>query len=104
MICLEMQKFRNWLDANNVKWIDKSDNMEYGLNTKDYICRTHIYIDDNLISVINGMGTYGGYGILDSNNQGKLEVMAWFIDGGEPRGWQTADEVIELIKGVVLNE
>ena len=85
-VCQEMQKFRDWLDQNNINWDDRSDK---------YISRTHVKTDDHFYSIVNGVGTYGGETIGTDYNHGLLEIM---IDSNEPIGWQKAEQVIELVK------
>lgn len=91
-MCEEMLKLRKWLDDNQIEWNDHSWHMA---RYKDYyIDRTHFNFRSHFFSVINGMGTYGGMVSYGCKNQGLLEVM---IDGNEPIGNLTADEVIEEI-------
>lgn len=87
----EMIKFRNLLDKNNIKWIDKSD--------EGFIDRTHFYYRDYFFSVVNGFGTYGGINVFNGNNAGLLEFMSNCVNGGEPIGALTADEAIEIVLG-----
>lgn len=90
----EMIKFRNLLDQHNIAWHDASD--RYG---DFYIDRTHLEYRDYKFSVINGLGTYGGYTIDVSKNKGLLELMSNAINGGNPVGELTADEAIEIVLG-----
>lgn len=73
-MCEEMKKFREYLDQNNIEWVDMSTAYE---EMKDfYITRTHFYHDNKKVSVINGMGTYGGIDFSSVKNHGLLEVMS----------------------------
>ena len=87
----EMIKFRNLLDQNDIKWIDKSD--------EGFIDRTHFHYRNYFFSVVNGFGTYGGINCLTGKNMGMLELMSNCINGGEPIGSLTADEAIEIVLG-----
>ena len=87
----EMIKFRNLLDKNSIKWIDKSD--------EGFIDRTHFYYRDYFFSVINGYGTYGGIDVFTSKNHGLLELMSNCTNGGEPIGSLTANEAFEIVLG-----
>lgn len=100
-VCKEMQKLRNWLDQNSIPWEDCSDDFRNSsfLGYEMWICRTHFMADNHKVSVINGGGTYGGYRLGDSkNNEGLLEVMSSVINNGEPVGYLTAENVIQLLK------
>lgn len=52
----EMKKFRELLDKNGIEWVDDSEEERDDV----WICRTHSKNHDRW-SVINGIGTYGGY-------------------------------------------
>ena len=54
----EMKKFRELLDQNGIEWIDDSEEERDDV----WICRTKSKNHDRW-SVINGIGTYGGYSI-----------------------------------------
>jgi DNA-binding IscR family transcriptional regulator len=55
--------------------------------------------DNHKVSAINGAGTYGGYRLGDSKeNEGLLEVLSSVINNGEPVGYLTAENVIQLLK------
>lgn len=64
----EMKKFRELLDQNGIEWVDDSEEERDDV----WICRTHSKNHDRW-SVINGIGTYGGYSIGEKN-EGLLEV------------------------------
>lgn len=49
-------------------------------------------------SVINGFGTYGGFGLLGEKNKGLLELWAEQVNDGTPLGNLTADDVINLME------
>lgn len=85
----EMTKFRKFLDDAGIEWIDKSE--EFNGYKMD---RTHFEYRGNLVSVINGYGSYGGINIINGKNLGLLEVM---IGNDEPVGNLTCDEAIKYI-------
>ena len=89
----EMIKFRKLLDENGIEWHDASDPVE------DFyrIDRTHFEYNKFHYSVIHGCGTYGGYSIWDNRDEGLLELMSNAINRGNPIGWLTADEAIQII-------
>lgn len=91
-ICKEMIKLRKYLDEEGIEWLDASD------CDRLWICRTHFEINGFRWSVVNGYGTYGGSGPLSKNNQGLLELMCNYVNGGEPVGYLKAYDVIEYIK------
>lgn len=90
----EMKKFRELLDKNGIEWVDDSEE----LDTEKYICRTHPK-NHKRWSVINGFGTYGGYG-LNEKNEGLLEVM---LDG-EILGYCKATESYKLVETIEWDE
>lgn len=100
-VCEEMRKLRDWLDKNNIDWIDRSEDLS--IYKKDSLepeyelwwVRTLFGINNDLISVINGHGTWGGYGITSKKNEGFLEVMGLW--SGEVRGQLTCEEITEKI-------
>ncbi len=98
VVCEEMKKLRNWLDQNNIPWVDFSE--DYGMVGKMsmFICRTHFNADNHMVSVVNGFGTYGGFSDLEMSNKGLLEVMSDLLNDGEPVGYLTADELIEMLR------
>ncbi len=69
----EMKKFRELLDQNGIEWVDDSEEERDDV----WICRTRSKNHDRW-SVVNGIGTYGGYS-LGEKNEGLLEVI---IDDG----------------------
>ena len=93
-ICKEMVKLRKYLDEEGIEWLDASS------HARLWICRTHFWVNGYRWSVVNGYGTYGGKGILNENNhnQGLLELMCNYVNGGEPVGWLKAYDVIDYIK------
>jgi len=95
IVCEEMQKLRDYLDSKKIEWIDKSDDWEMG-----WICRTHFDYKGNHWSVINGLGTYGGFYINEKSNYGVLELMVDCVNGGEPVGYLKAEDVIKYMEGV----
>lgn len=90
----EMKKFRELLDQNEIEWIDDSE----ALDTERYICRTHPK-NHKRWSVVNGFGTYGGYG-FNEKNEGLLEVM---LDG-EILGYCKAEESYKLVEVIEWDE
>lgn len=91
-VCNEMQMFRNYLNESNIHWSDVSDNLG-----EIWICRTHFNHDGNLVSVIHGYGTYGGFNHWETD-KGLLEVM---IGSNVPVGNLTAEEAVKYIFGGV---
>lgn len=104
-VCKEMQKLRDWLDENEICWEDVSEDFGKGIPSEiDYelwICRTHFEVKGHEISVINGYGTYGGYGIFSKDNQGLLETMGLWYGDDSVKGYLTAEEVINKVKGFI---
>lgn len=88
-MCNEMKKFRKELDKRGIAWEDKSDEM---------IDRVHFYNRDQKWSVINGLGTYGGYLFDFQHNQDLLEIMQ-INSNEEPIGFLTAKQAIKIIIG-----
>jgi hypothetical protein len=86
----EMVKFRQMLDDNGIEWVDNSSLDSYPVH------RTHFQYRGYMWSVIHGYGSYGGYSCFEED-KGLLELMSEAIDGGEPRGWLTAEEAIKLV-------
>lgn len=86
----EMIKFRKLLDQNNINWHDASD---------FYIDRTHLEYRNYKFSIVNGLGTYGGYIKDQSKNKGLLELMSNAINEGEPVGELTAEEALKIVLG-----
>lgn len=108
-MCEEMHKLRSMLDARGIKWRDESDitspekiaqliSMGIENNYADTsIYRTHFEIYGFFCSVINGYGTYGGYDPYTGKNKGLLEFMTDMVNGGEPLGSLTAEDVCKII-------
>jgi hypothetical protein len=84
LMCEEMIKLRRELDKLGIEWRDASD---------DNISRTHFDLNNNSYSVICGRGTYG-------HEVGALELMTSAINGGEPVGWLSAENIIEKINSI----
>lgn len=89
----EMKKLRGYLDEHKIQWTDVSS--QY---CSFWMCRTHFTLRKNHWSVINGYGSYGGFGTFSPNNEGLLELMTSEVNGGEPVGYLTADEVIRYME------
>lgn len=87
----EMQKLRDWLDAHNIEWEDKSD-----AECEAWVCRTHFWYNDYKWSVIHGYGTYGGFSPY-AKDIGALELLTNAVGGGEPVGYLSAQNVIEYL-------
>lgn len=90
----EMQKLRDYLDAHNIRWRDKS---EKSANCQYWMCRTHFNLKGFRWSVIHGYGSYGGPSPYNIDT-GTLELMTNALNGGEPLGYLSADNVIECIE------
>lgn len=108
-MCNEMQKLRDKLDERGIKWDDVSSItseeqimqlMQRGI-VRNYaemtMWRTHFEVDGIKYSVINGYGSYGGYDPFTGKNYGLLECMTDKVNGGDPVGHLTADEVMVII-------
>ena len=89
----EMIKFRKLLDKNGIEWHDASDPAEDSFR----IDRTHFEYNRFHYSVVHGYGTYGGYSNWNDKDEGLLELMSNAINRGNPIGWLTADEAIQII-------
>lgn len=106
-MCEEMSKLREWLDTKDIKWNDASticdcatiEKMRILGIDKQYaditIYRTHFSYKGHEVSVINGYGTYGGYELFTDKNYGCLKMR---IDGNEPLGWLSAENVIKKLE------
>lgn len=94
-VCEEMQKLREYLDSKNIEYDDDSEDWGTG-----WICRTHFNYKDYFWSVINGLGTYGGFYLDEKQNPGQLELMVNCVNGGEPVGYLKAEDVIKYMEGV----
>ena len=94
-VCEEMQKLRDYLDSKKIEWIDKSDDWEMG-----WICRTHFDYKGNHWSVINGLGTYGGFYHDEKHNAKLLELMVSCVNDGEPVGYLKAEDVINYMEKI----
>ena len=87
-----MKLFRKVLDEKNIEWHDASDE-----DGEIWICRTHFEHEGNIVSVVNGFGTYGGFAGANADdyiNEGLLEVM---IGGNDPVGWLTFRDAVQMI-------
>ena len=77
-VCEEMQKLRDWLDENGINWEDNSEDFSRYMPSnlvseyKMWTVRTQFKIKNDFISVINGHGTYGGYGIISEEITEKI--------------------------------
>lgn len=93
IIVEEMKKLRGYLDEHKIQWTDASSQ-----NCSFWMCRTHFILRKNHWSVINGFGSYGGFSTFSPKNEGLLELMTSEVNGGEPVGHLTADEVIRYME------
>lgn len=96
----EMQKLRDWLDANNISWEDMSKDSKV---CSYWMCRTKFEIGGYYWSVIHGYGSYGGFSHYNSDC-GALELMCNAINSGEPVGFLSAQNVIEYISSIEENK
>lgn len=109
-MCEEMKKLRKMLDEKGIKWedcsgitpdelIEKSVATGIDKNFADVtIYRTHFESDGYKYSVIYGYGTYGGYDPLSGDDRGLLECMTDKAYDGEPLGWLTAEQIMNIAK------
>ena len=81
---------RDILDEDGIQWKDKSVNKQFD-GTPFVILRTHITYQGRFYSVIIGTGTYGG-------EHYKLELMSDAVNNGEPVGYLSVTDVIDIIK------
>lgn len=89
----EMIKFRRLLDNAGIEWHDASckDNMFP-------ITRTHFVFKGYHWSVIHGRGSYGGINVFNKRkDEGLLEMMSEAVNEGEPIGWLTAEDAMQII-------
>lgn len=91
-ICEEMIKLRKWLDKQKIAWWDKSTTYD----DVYFMHRTKFVLNGHEISVINGVGSYGGCVIAGYKNEGLLEM--WIVGEGDPIGNLTAKEAIREIE------
>lgn len=84
----QMIRLRELLDEKGIEWTDHSD---------PDIDRTRFSHKGFQWSVINGLGSYGGFQWFTGKNEGLLELMSNAVNGGDPIGWLTADEVIQMV-------
>lgn len=102
IICDEMKKLRDELDKRGIAWQDVSeDNSDADIDW--WICRTHFDYGKYHVSVINGHGTYGGFFCSEKDNEGRLEMMTGCVNGGDPVGHLTADEIMKMLDGNVTS-
>jgi len=90
----EMVRLRSDLDMLGIEWKDQSS----VIPEDHWICRTWFWINHNKWSVIHGYGTYGGYSYWLDRDDMRLELTTSTQNGGEPIGYLTAKEIIELVK------
>lgn len=91
-MCEEMIKLRKWLDKQKIVWWD--DSCTY--DEMFFMHRTKLVLNGHEISIINGVGSYGGCVSAGCRNMGLLEM--WIVGQGEPKGNLTADEVVKEIE------
>ena len=88
----EMRKLRQMLDEREIEYTDASSEGFFPMT------RTHFTYEGNFWSVIHGYGSHGGYSRFN-DDEGLLELMTNAINGGDPVGHLTAEEVIEYMEG-----
>lgn len=93
-ICPEMKKLRDELKKRGIEWKDNSH-----IFIVSWICMTHFRYKGYSWSVVHGCGTYGGID-EDWDDIGALECMCKGINGGEPFGYLTADDVLSYMDGI----
>ena len=91
----EMHKLRQLLNESGIAWEDCSTGPDVYLP----IDRTHFEHGGFSWSVVNGYGSYGGWDYMRTKNEGFLEVMSNALNDGDPLGWLTAEEVMDLVRG-----
>lgn len=90
----EMKELRTMLTECGIEWHDASTPPKEIV----HIDRTHFEYKNYSWSVVNGFGTKGGfYPFRNNENQGLLELMSNAVNGGEPVGYLTAEQCMELI-------
>lgn len=104
-----MDQFRSKLDKEGIEWVDHSGDLKpsqayfmanlgkpaglWASEISDYsMLRTWFDYRGYKWSVIIGYGSYGG-------NLGLLEVMSDAINGGQPVGSLTPDDVMDYVLG-----
>jgi len=92
--CAEMIKLREGLTKLGIEWWDASDPDYYDLS----IQRTHFAIAGNRWSVVHGYGTYGGYSLWRDKDDYLLELMTTSVNDGNPVGYLTADDVLNILE------
>lgn len=115
-MCEEMKKLRKMLTERGIGWKDVSAIVPdeaiqrcIALGIEKYhadstIYRTHFETGGNKYSVIYGYGTYGGYDPFNGNDPELLECMTGAFNDGEPVGFMTANEVMDVIDGKYYKE
>ncbi len=89
-VCDEMRKLRRILDKKGIEWKDTSTTGEM------WVCQTRVDVGKKHYSIINGVGSYGGYSTVTKKNYGLLE--AWdFRRGRDPLGSLTAEQAIDYM-------
>ena len=88
----EMDKFRDMLTDDGIKWKDKSCVGDLP------ITRTHFSYHGERWSVVHGFGTYGGFNRIEKD-KGLLELMSNAVNGGEPIGYLTVEEAMRIVRG-----
>jgi hypothetical protein len=110
-MCEEMKKLREMLTKRGIEWKDASSivpdeviqhRIEFGMNkyhADSTMYRTHFETGGNEYSVIYGYGSYGGYDPFNGYDPKLLECMTSVLNGGEPVGYMTAEDVMNVIDG-----
>ena len=110
-MCCEMKKLRKLLTERGISWKDASStstdeairhNIAIGID-KAYadstMYRTHFETGGYKYSVIYGYGSYGGYDPCNGADDGLLECMTGALNGGEPVGGMTAEDIMRVVDG-----
>lgn len=79
----EMNRFINLLNQNDIEWFDNSD---------CFFRRTHIPVNDKIVSVIIGYTSYG-------SDEGLLEISV--PDSEYEEGYLTAEEAMEQVTAYI---
>lgn len=91
----QMIKLRKALDDAGIEWWDKSDNR---------MDRTEFRVNGDLWSVINGYGSYGGYENDGRVNMGLLELLATWVNDGDPIGYLSVDDVMVFVQRAICGK
>jgi len=94
----EMRKFRELLNASDIRWEDDSYQVgEYSMTV------TRVRIGRKAWTIINGFGSFGGLNPRTGVNHGMLEIWDGTVKN-QPEGWLTAEQAIQKIKTITNME